>query len=102
VEGNVMATTILNLIAVLVWPLALTAAAWIIAVEALAETDEISKVVEALIPTNSIEQEPKHDAVSPGSSLGATANRNRHWIQVHFRRARHIRTNISSVEGAKR
>lgn len=45
---KMMATTFLDLIVVLMWPLAFSAAAWAIAIRALAETDEISKVVEAL------------------------------------------------------
>ena len=47
-----MAATFLDLIVVFLWPLVLSAAAWAIATKALAETDEITKVVEALTRRN--------------------------------------------------
>jgi hypothetical protein len=55
-----MATTLLDLIVVL-WPLAFAAAAWAIFINTLAETDEISKVVEALTRPKGVE-----DKATPG------------------------------------
>jgi hypothetical protein len=43
-----MAITFLDLILVLLWPLVFIGAAWAIATNALADKDEISKVVESL------------------------------------------------------
>ena len=43
-----MLTAFLDLIVMLAWPLVMSAAAWAIAVYALAETDEIASVVEFL------------------------------------------------------
>ena len=69
-----MATTFLDLIVVLLWPLALSAAAWVIAINALAETDEISKVVEALTRPNGAEENAKRGEVSlRRSNLSAIA-----------------------------
>ena len=69
-----MATTFLDLIVVLLWPLALSAAAWVIVINALAETDEISKVVEALTRPNGAEENAKRGEVSlRRSNLSAIA-----------------------------
>ena len=54
-----MATTSLDLIVVLLCPLALSAAAWIIFSEAMAGTDDISEVVKALTRTNGVEEDTK-------------------------------------------
>jgi hypothetical protein len=51
-----MLTTFLDLIAVSLWPLALSAAAWAIAITALGERDEISKVVETLTQPHGVEE----------------------------------------------
>ena len=59
-----MATTFLDLIVVVLWPLVLSAAAWVIAINALAETDEISEVVQALIRPNGVEENAKRGDVS--------------------------------------
>jgi hypothetical protein len=85
-----MATTFLDLIVVLLWPLALSAAAWVIAINALAETDEISKVVEALTRPNGAEENAKRGEVSlRRSNLSAIARGDGGWFQVHFRGTRH-------------
>lgn len=85
-----MAITFLDLIVVLLWPLVLTVAVWVIAINALAERDEISKVVEALTRTNGVEQDAKRGAVSLHSrNLSKITNRHRVWIRVHFRSAAH-------------
>lgn len=74
--GAQMAITFLDLIAVLLWPFVFSAAVWVIAVKALAETDEISKVVEALTRPNDVEQNAKRRAVFlRDRSLGAISNR---------------------------
>ena len=54
-----MVTTLLDLIVVPLWPLILSAAAWAIAIKALAETDDISKVVETLTRSNGVEENAK-------------------------------------------
>jgi hypothetical protein len=59
-----MPTTFLDLILVLFCPLVLSAAAWVIAVKALAWTDEISEVVQALTQPNGDENEVKRGADS--------------------------------------
>ena len=59
-----MATTFLDLLVVLLWPLALSAAAWVIAINALADTDEISEVVEALTQPNGADENAKRGEVS--------------------------------------
>ncbi len=85
-----MATTFLDLIVVLLWPLALSAAAWVIVINALAETDEISKVVEALTRPNGAEENAKRGEVSlRRSNLSAIASGDGGWFQVHFRGTRH-------------
>jgi len=51
-----MLASILDLAAVLTWPLLLSAAAWAIAICALAEPDEISKTVKALTRPSRMQQ----------------------------------------------
>jgi hypothetical protein len=46
--GSVMVASLLDLIVVLLCPIGLSVAAWVVAVRALAWTDEISDVVQAL------------------------------------------------------
>ena len=93
-----MAITFLDLIAVLLWPLVLTAAVWGIAIKALAETDEISKVVETLIQPNGADEKqkpwksafsPEHKICPPRGNLGAIARGYGVWFQVHFKPTRH-------------
>ena len=59
-----MVATFLDLIVEPLWPLVLAAAAWAIAIKALAETDEISKVVETLTRPNGVEENAKRGEVS--------------------------------------
>ena len=95
-----MATTFLDLIVVVLWPLVLSAAAWVIAINALAETDEISEVVQALTRPNVIEENAKRGDVSlRRSNLRARASRDGGWFQAHFRRTRHTAPNISRAKG---
>ena len=54
-----MATTFLDLMVMLFWPLVSSAAVWAIAIYALAEKDEISKVVEALTRPNGVDDKRK-------------------------------------------
>jgi hypothetical protein len=85
-----MATTFLDLIVVLLWPLVLSAATWVIAINALAEQDQISKVVEALTRPNGVEESAKRREVSrPRSNLSAIARSDAGWFQVHLRGTRH-------------
>ena len=73
----------LDLIVVLLWPLVLSAAAWAIVINALAETDEISKVVESLDRPNGLEVIAKHGNVSlRRSKLSAIASGDGGWFQV--------------------
>ena len=94
-----MATTFLDLIVVLLWPLALSAAAWVIAIKALAETDEISEVVEALIRPDGVEENAKPGDVSlRRSKLNAIASGDGAWFRVHFRRMRHKVPDITTAK----
>ena len=90
-----MATTFLDLLVVLLWPLALSAAAWVIAINALADTDEISEVVEALTQPNGADENAKRGEVSlRRSNLSAISSGDRGWFQVRFGRARRTAANI--------
>ena len=72
-----MGATLLEFVGVLLWPLALSAAAWFIAVNALAERDEISKVVNALTQPDGIDDKAKHsDASARRRNLRVIANGN--------------------------
>ena len=93
-----MATTFLDLLVVLLWPLALSAAAWVIAINALADTDEISEVVEALTRPNGVDEKRKawrlafpseHKVSLRRGNLSAIASGDGGWFQVHFRRTQH-------------
>jgi hypothetical protein len=92
-----MAITFLDLIGALFWPLILSAAVWAIAIYALAEKDQISKVVEALTETNGINENagrksafsPKHDVSLPHNNSRATASSSGGWFQIQFRRPSH-------------
>lgn len=57
-----MAITIFDLVMALLGPLALAAAAWLIAIKALAGPDQISKVVQALTRPNGQQDHAKHVA----------------------------------------
>ena len=96
-----MATTFLDLIVVLLWPLVLSAAAWAIAIYALAETDEISKVVEALTRRNEENAKRGEFSLRP-SNLSANPSGDGRWFQVHFRRARYTVPNITLAKGLAR
>lgn len=77
-----MSTTLLELIVVL-WPLVLTAAAWAVATNALAETDEISKVVEALTRPKGVEDKAKPGDV-PLRRRDFDRKRRRRLVSVSF------------------
>ena len=68
-----MGATLLDFVGVLLGPLALSAAAWFIAVNALAERDETSQVVDALTLLDRVEESAKPADVSPPS------RRKRRW-----------------------
>ena len=73
-----MATKLLDLFVVLLWPLVLSAAAWRIVINALAETDEISKVVDALTRPNGVEENATCGEVSPRRSTLSALGRTPH------------------------
>ena len=78
-----MGATLLNIAALLVWPLGLSAAAWFIASHALAERDEISKIVDTLTLPDRIEQIAKPVNVAPHvSASSAAATGDGGWFQV--------------------
>ena len=52
-------TTFFDLIVMLFWPVVSAAAAWAIAIYALAQKDEISEVVEALTGSNGVHEKRK-------------------------------------------
>ena len=54
-----MPLTFLDLMVALLWPLVLSAATWAIAIHALAERDQISKVVETLTRRSSVKKKRK-------------------------------------------
>lgn len=55
-----MLTAFPDLIVALLWSLVLSAGAWLIAIMALADVDEISQVVAALTRTSGVETSPRH------------------------------------------
>jgi hypothetical protein len=106
-----MATTFLDLIVMLFWPLVSSAAVWAIAIYALAEKDEISKVVEALTGPNDVDEKRKawrlaspseHKISLRRGNLSAIASGNGGWFQVHFRRTLHTALSISRAKGRAR
>ncbi len=58
-----MMSTFLDLIGALFWPLALSAAAWVIVINALSGTDEISEVVETLTQPDGFKDNAKRGEV---------------------------------------
>jgi hypothetical protein len=54
-----MPITFLDLMVALFWPLVLSAAIWAIAIHALAERDQISKVVETLTRPSGVKEKRK-------------------------------------------
>jgi hypothetical protein len=54
-----MPLTFLDLMVALLWPLVLSAATWAIAIHALAERDQISKVVETLTRPSGVKEKRK-------------------------------------------
>jgi hypothetical protein len=92
--GSVM-TTFLDLIVMLFWPLVSAAAAWAIAIYALAQKDEISEVVEALTGPNSVDEKRKASSnFSTPQQLERNCKRRSDWFQIHFGRMRHAAQNI--------
>lgn len=67
-----MAATIIELIVVFLYPLALSAIAWIIFKSAITGRDGISEVVEALIPANGLGERAKR---ATGLSQNTTGER---------------------------
>ena len=95
-----MAASFLDLIVVLLWPLVLSAAAWVIAIKALGATDEISEVVQALTRPNGVEENAEGGEVSLRQShLSAIASADGSWLPVHFRRTRHTAFHVSGQKG---
>ena len=100
-------TTFFDLIVMLFWPLVSAAAAWAIAIYALAQKDEISEVVEALTGPNGVHEKRKawrlafpseHKVSLRRSNLSAILSRD----QVGFRfisDACGIQPNISRAKG---
>lgn len=67
-----MTATIIELIVVFLYPLVLSAIAWIIFKSAITGRDGISEVVEALIPTNGLEKRAQR---ATGFSQNTTGER---------------------------
>ncbi|WP_291163644.1 hypothetical protein [Hyphomicrobium sp.] len=65
-----MATTITELIVVFLYPLVLSAIAWIIFKAAITGKDGISEVVEALIHANGLSERAKRATGSPQNTNG--------------------------------
>ena len=88
-------TTFLDLIVMLFWPLVSAAAAWAIAIYALAQKDEISEVVEALTGPNGVDEKRKAwSNFSTPQQFERNCKRRSDWFQVHFRRMRHTAQHI--------
>lgn len=64
-----MASSLLDLVLMLVWPLLMSAAAWVIAIRALGEADEISAVVQALTRSKAERQDAPAPAGLPRANL---------------------------------
>jgi len=60
-----MMSTFLDLIGALFWPLVLSAAAWVIVINALSGTDESSEVVETLAQPDGFRERSKRGGVRP-------------------------------------
>lgn len=85
-----IATTFLELIFVLAWPIALSAAAWVVAINALTKTDEISEVVKALTLPNDVEQTANRGRVSfSRSNVSAFAGGIETKLRDQIKRSRH-------------
>ena len=69
---KMMGATLLNIAGLLVWPLGLSAAAWFIASHALAERDEISKIVDTLTSPDRLDHS---DAIEDNAKCGEVASR---------------------------
>ncbi len=59
-----MASAFLDLIGTLFWPLVLSVAAWVIVINALSGTDEISEIVQTLTRPDGIEKNAKRGGAS--------------------------------------
>ncbi len=88
----------IDLIVMLSWPLALSSAAWFIAKNALAETDEISGVVKALTRVGAAEEDVEFEVDSPPGIPTATPVGGRGWIGLHLNRARRGARNVSRAK----
>ncbi|MGQ0455983.1 MAG: hypothetical protein ACT4OU_02850 [Hyphomicrobium sp.] len=55
-----MATTFIDLTVMMLWPLVVSSAVWAIATYALAESDEIEKVVDSLIQAKGVQDNVKN------------------------------------------
>jgi hypothetical protein len=88
-------TTFFDLIVMLFWPLVSAAAAWAIAIYALAQKDEISEVVEALTGPNGVHEKRKAgNGFSTPQQFERNFKRRSDRFQVHFRRMRHTAQHI--------
>jgi hypothetical protein len=93
-----MATMFFDLIIVLLWPLVLSAAAWLISINALADADEISEVVEALTQANSADGNANRGISPRRSNSRAISSGDGARFQVRFGRTRRMAVNILRVE----
>jgi hypothetical protein len=84
-----MAAAFLNLVVAVLWPLILAAIAWGIAVKALAERDEISKVVDALTGPDSLEKAAKQQSGARNSRNSDSMKRSGDLFRAAFKLTRH-------------
>lgn len=95
-----MATTFLDIIFILFWPVVLSAAAWAIAIDALAETQKNPDVVDALTRPIGVQDNAKRaEATLRRSHLPETASGNKKWFQVQFGRNAHLARRLSRAKG---
>ncbi len=94
-----MASTFLDLIYVLFWPLLLSAGAWAIAFDALGEPDKNSDVVESLFrPRGAKDSTLRAKAISAGSDSSATASSHPVFFRVRFRRPQLLARKLSMAK----
>lgn len=95
-----MATTFLDIIFILFWPVVLSAAAWAIAIDALAETQKNPDVVDALTrPIGAQVHAKRADTTLRRRHLPETASGNNKWFKVQFSSNAHLARGLSRAKG---
>ena len=94
-----MTAVFVDLIVMLVWPIVLSTAAWMIAIHALAERDEISEVVKALTQPNRIQEKLEQEVKAPLQSHGRAISRKENaGFWDHFKASQHVVPKLQNGE----